>query len=66
MPFRCFLLLTIAIFVTCSTPAKSEEVGPGNHDQLTEQSCMGARALIDLEEGIQYGFARIFTGKKAG
>ena len=43
---------------------KSEEVDSVNYDQLTEQSCMGARALIDLKRGYPVWFCKEFYRQK--
>ena len=65
MPFRYFLVLTIGIYATCSFPVNSEEVDADNYDQLTEQSCMGSRALIDLERGYPVWFCEDFYRQKS-
>ena len=64
MPFRFFLVLIIGIYVACSFPVRSEEVDSDKYDQLTEQSCMGARALIDLERGYPVRFCEDFYRQK--
>ena len=64
MSFRYFLVLTIGIYVICAFAVKSEEVDPDNYDQLTEKSCMGARALIDLERGYPVWFCVDFYRQK--
>ena len=60
MAFRYLFVLIISIYAACSFPVKSQEVDSGNYGQLTELSCMGARALIDLERGHPVWFCEDF------
>ena len=63
--FSRFLLgLGISIYDFSPFTANAEEKGTNYHDELTAKSCMGARALIDLQSGYPAWFCEDFYREK--
>ena len=63
--FSRFLFgLGISIYAFSLFTANDEEKGANYHDELTAKSCMGVRALIDLQSGNPAWFCEDFYREK--